>query len=309
MDQRHDDSPSVEIEREDKVLFPDAGFTKGDLIDYYEKVAHVLLPHVKGRPLTLRRFPDGIGEEGFFQKEVPDHFPPWISRLEVATRDGGTQRQVVLPGTSSRDDRAALRYLANQATIELHVWLSRSESLRQPDRLVFDLDPPGRPFEPVAKAARQLRELLDGLELPSFLMLTGSRGAHVVVPLRPSGTFDTSRALARTIAECLASARPDELTLSLRKEGRGNRLFVDTTRNAQGQTVIAPYSVRALRGAPVATPLEWSELSASGLTASRYNVQSIPRRLGQKRDPWLKIDDSAVEPGVVAARVETLAVR
>jgi len=271
---------SVTLEREEKVLFPGEEITKGALIRYYDDVANVILPHLRDRPLTLQRFPDGIEKEGFYQKEAPDYFPDWISRAPVPLAGEGSQEQVLA------GNRATLVYLANQATITPHVWLSRLDEPDTPDRMVFDLDPAGDDFTLVRAAARALNRILDAVGLTPFFMTTGSDGGHVWVPLRRKTGFDEVRAFARTVAECLAQANPERFTTRPRKGARKGRLYLDVGRNARGQTAVAPYAVRARPGAPVATPLAWEELDRKGLDSRTFNLRSIPRRLGQQPDPW-----------------------
>lgn len=279
MSRRSYGSITFDTSNEDKVFFPEDDITKGDLIEYYHKIAEHMLPHVKDRPLMMHRFPDGINGKDFYHKEIPDYFPDWIDRVEVKKEDG-TVHHVVC------NKQAALVYLADQACITPHVWLSRSDSIYHPDRLIFDLDPPGNDFAPVRKAAVRLRELLDELGLDSFPMTTGSRGMHVVVPLNRRDDFDAVRQFARNAALVLAEQYPDELTVEARKDKRGGRLYLDTARNAYAQTGVAPYSVRARDGAPVAAPLDWQELGRRKLTAQTYTVTNIFRRLGARDDPW-----------------------
>lgn len=272
---------AIEIERADKVLFPDDGITKSDLIDYYRKIAETMLPHVQHRPLTMHRFPDGIEEGGFYQKEAPDYFPDWIQRVSIPVGESGQDQEQI-----TCDDQATLVYLANQACITPHIWLCRADKLDNPDKLIFDLDPPTDDFEPVRQAARDLHDFLDDLKLPSYVMTTGSRGLHVVVPLDRSAGFDAVRDFAHNLADQLAEQYPDRLTTAQRKNKRENRLFLDYLRNSYGQNSVAPYAVRALPGAPVATPLDWDELDDKSLTSKRYNISNIFHRLGQKQDPW-----------------------
>ena len=250
---------AVEITREEKVLFPDSRISKGDLVAYYEAVATHMLRYLQDRPLSLHRFPDGIEEEGFFQKETPNHFPDWIRRARVPLTGGGSQEQVVVANT------ATLVYLANQGTITPHVWMSRTDALEQPDRMVLDLDPSGDDFGPVRTAARLARGLLSKLGLHAYFMTTGSTGGHVWVPIRRGPSFDEVRAFARQIAESLARDHPEDFTTEVRKAQRDGRLYLDSGRNAYGQTATAPYAVRPLPGAPVATPLDWEELDRSRL--------------------------------------------
>ncbi|MEU0404790.1 non-homologous end-joining DNA ligase [Streptomyces sp. NPDC006197] len=269
---------TVEIRRAEKELFPDDGITKADLADYYRRVGPRILPHLRGRPLMLERHPDGIGGGRFMQKDTPDHFPDWIHRWELPKADGSVTYPVC-------DDAATLLYLAGQACITPHRWLSKADRPDHPDRLVFDLDPSGEDFEPVRQAAALLHEVLDGLGLPAALMTTGSRGLHVVVPLDRHAGFDTVRAFARDVAELLADRHPEQFTTAARKQARKGRLYLDVQRNAYAQTAVTPYAVRALPGAPVATPLSWSELDDPDLTPQRWTLATIDERL-ETDDPW-----------------------
>lgn len=272
---------TIEVERADKLLFPEDGITKGDLIDYYREIADTMLPYMKDRPLTMHRFPDGIEGNDFYQKEAPDYLPGWIRRVTIRVEGSGQEQDQIVC-----DDAATLVYLANQACITPHIWLSRAGKLDHPDRLIFDLDPPTEDFEPVRQAAQALRAILQDIELASYVMTTGSRGLHVVVPLDRSADFDTVRDFARDLAEVLAARHPDRLTTAQRKAQRDGRLFLDYLRNSYGQNSVAPYAVRARPGAPVATPLDWEELSRKQLTSQTYNMSNIFRRLGQKENPW-----------------------
>lgn len=275
------DGQTITLERLGKVLFPDDEITKGDLIDYYRRIAPAALPYLRERPLTMQRFPDGIAAQGFYQKEAPDYFPDWIRRVSIRVEeDDEDQDQVVC------DDAATLVYLANQAVITPHIWLSRTDKLDQPDKMIFDFDPADDDFDPIRWAARTMRAFLEEVGLQSFVMTTGSRGLHVVVPLDRSQDFDTVRKFARDCAEIVAGRHPERLTTAMRKEQREGRLFLDYLRNAYAQNSVAPYAVRALPGAPVATPLDWQELDDSSLHARTYTMGNIFRRLGQKEDPW-----------------------
>jgi bifunctional non-homologous end joining protein LigD len=269
----------VEITHPDRVLFPADGIAKHDLVDYYGEVADTMLPHLKGRALSVQRFPRGIGEQGFVQQDFADSLPDWMSGVEVA-KEGGT---VVHPLAERRE---ALRWLANQNCIALHVWQSRQDRLHNPDRLVFDLDPSDSDFAVVRATARATAAVLDDLGLASYLQITGSRGIHVVVPLRPDADFDTVRQFAREVAEVVAADDAKHRTVEARKDKRGSRVYLDVMRNAYAQTAIAPYSVRARAGAPVATPLEWEELDTRGLRADRFSIRDVPKRLAGQRDPW-----------------------
>lgn len=271
---------TIEIGKPDKMLFPQASITKQRLAEYYRDIADTMLPHVKGRVISMHRYPDGLSGDAFYQKKAPDYFPDWVETAGVALDDGGTQRQVVVA------DAATLVYLADQACITPHAWLSRATDLNHPDLLVFDLDPPGDDFGPVGEAARNLRDTLQELDLTPFVQTTGSRGLHVVVPLDGGATFEQSRAFATGVAEALAARHPKRLTVEQRKSKRRGRVYLDVMRNAYGQTAVPPYAVRARPGAPVAAPLRWKELDSRQADPQRYTVGNIRRRLGQMTDPW-----------------------
>lgn len=273
----------IELSNTAKVLFPQGGLTKGDLIGYYRRIAAVMLPHLASRPLSFERYPDGVESTGFMQKNASDYFPSWIRRARVA-KEGGEVEHVVA------QDAATLAYLANQACLTLHVGLARTDRIDQPDRLVIDLDPSDEDFDKVRRAARAAESLLREIGLVPFVQTTGSRGLHVWVPLEPSAPFDQVRELAAALAERMVGQSPEERTTEQRKAKRGARVFLDVARNAYGQTAVAPYSVRARAEAPVATPLEWSELDDASLGPRRYTIANLFRRLGQKRDPWSEID-------------------
>lgn len=290
------DGRDIEITHPDKLLYPDAAITKRRVVEYYRRIAERMLPHVRGRPVSLQRFPGGLREDGFYQKEIPDSFPPWIQRVEIDKRGGGTHTQLTI------ENAATLVFLANQDVLTPHVWLSRRDRLEQPDRMIVDLDPPGRDgagegaFTPVRNTARELCSLLGELGLVPFVMTTGSRGLHVTVPLDGDGgaaDFDAVRSFARRVAGLLAARHPEELTTETRKAKRQGRLFLDYLRNAYGQTGVAPYALRARPGAPVAAPLAVDELDRGDLSSTRYRLNSLFRRLAQKDDPWADIDSHA----------------
>jgi bifunctional non-homologous end joining protein LigD len=269
----------VEITHPDRVLFPADGITKSDLVDYYAAVAKVMVPHLKDRPLTLWRYPRGIDEQGFVQQDFAGTLPDWMGSAEVA-KEGGT---VVHPVA---DRREALLWLANQNCITPHSWLSRRDRLDEPDLIVFDLDPTTNDFAPVRAAARACADVLEDLGLASYLKTTGSRGLHVVVPLSRGADFDAVRQFARDVAAVVAADDPDHRTVEQRKDKRGDRIYLDVMRNAYAQTAVAPYAVRARRGAPVATPLEWDELGSRGLRADRFTIRDVPKRVAEQGDPW-----------------------
>jgi bifunctional non-homologous end joining protein LigD len=230
----------------------------------------------------LHRFPDGIDENGFYQQQISDYFPDWIQTC-ITPRAG--DRRVKVEHALCNNE-ATLVYLANQATITLHGWNTRAPRIEYPDQMVFDLDPPGRNFQAVRRAARGVAELMQSLGMNPYAMTTGSRGLHVVAPLRPETGFETVREIARRMAERLAGRNDDELTTEQRKNKRAGRLYLDMSRNAYGQTRVLPYAVRALAGAPVATPIELAELDDASLEPGKWRIDNLFRRLGQVGDPW-----------------------
>jgi bifunctional non-homologous end joining protein LigD len=270
---------TVEITHPDRVLFPDDGLTKGDLAEYHLAMADVIVPHLADRPLMLQRFPEGIGGDGFYQKDAGRGVPGWIRTVEVR-KEGGTVHHPVV------DDAASLLALTNLSTVSFHRWPSRADRLDRPDLLVVDLDPSTDDFDEVRQAATWTRELLDDLDLASYLQTTGSRGVHVVVPLDRSADTDAVATWAHDLARLLVARHPDALTAEPRKVSRERRLYVDTARNGWAQTVVSPYSVRPRPGALVATPITWAELDDPDLRPDRWTMATAPARAVEQGDPW-----------------------
>jgi bifunctional non-homologous end joining protein LigD len=269
----------VGISHPDKLLLPQAGVTKLDLARHYEGVAPAMLPYVSDRPLALQAFPNGIEEHGFFMKAVPDYYPDWIDRVTVDKR-GGTVTHALA------NDAATLVYLAGQNVVTLHTWLSRADEPRQPDRLTLDFDPSGGGFADVRAAAREAGDRLRDAGLVPYAMVTGSRGVHVVCPLRRGPSFQDVHRFARELAEEMVRDDPRRLTLEWKKADRGERIYVDVNRIAYAQHAVAPYAVRARPEAPVAMPLKWDELSDRRLRPDRWTVQNATARVEAEGDPW-----------------------
>ena len=270
---------TVTVGNAGKVLFPSDGITKLDVIEHYRRVAPLMVSHAGGRPVTLQRFPDGIGAGGFFQKQASGHFPEWIERVTVS-KAGGKVDHVVI-------QRAAdLVFLADQGTITVHAALAPADHVDRPDRMVFDLDPSIDDFETVREGARLLRELLDDLGLVPFLMTTGSRGLHVVTPIAGTETFDEVAPLAEGIARAVVARKPDHYTVEPHKAQRRDRVYVDWHRNHNAQTAVAPWSVRPKPGAPVAVPIDWDELDDPALTSRRYAIGDVAGVIEARPDPW-----------------------
>jgi bifunctional non-homologous end joining protein LigD len=269
----------IAVTHPDKQMFPAVGITKLELAEHYALVAPLMVPLIRDHPVAMQAFPGGIDGPGYFMKNVPGHFPDWIRRVTVAKRGGELTH--LLP-----NDAATLVYLANQNVITPHVWVSRADRPREPDRIVFDFDPPGTRFGDVRAAARALGELVRGLGLEPFAMTSGSRGIHVVTPIRRGHDSEEVVAFARRVARELAAQDARRLTTEVRKAKREERIFVDTGRNAYAQHAVAPYAVRARPNAPVATPLHWHELDERSLRPDRWTVATIAKRLDDAGDPW-----------------------
>jgi bifunctional non-homologous end joining protein LigD len=278
---------TVGITHPDKVLFPEAKITKLDLARHYEAVAPAMLPYVRDRPLALQAFPNGIEGHGFFMKAVPDYFPDWIDRVTVPKK-GGTVTHALA------NDAATLVYLAGQNVVTPHTWLSRADDPPKPDRLIIDFDPsPGGRFADVRAAAREAGRLLRERGLATYAKDTGSRGVHVVCPLRRGASFAETHGFARALAEQMVEDNPGKLTLEWKKADRGRKIYVDVNRIAYAQHAVAPYGVRPREGAPVAMPIRWEELSDRNLKSQRWTIKTAPERVESEGDPWKDMGRSA----------------
>lgn len=265
----------MEISNPDKIYFPEDGITKAQVIDFYRLAAPAMVPHLDGRPLTLQRFPDGIGSSGFMQKNASRHFPDTIERVEVP-KEGGT---TIHPLCDTAED---LVYLANQGTITFHVWTARLPHLTQPDRLVLDLDPP-EGVEPPMEVARDTRAVMREVGLDPGLMTTGSKGYHVVARITPEADYDVVGHASRQLAGVVAARHPESATTEFRKADRTGRVFVDWLRNRWAQSSVSPWSIRPRPGAPVAVPIAWDELDDT--PPDRWTVDDAPSRV-EEADPW-----------------------
>ncbi|MBX9830943.1 non-homologous end-joining DNA ligase [Candidatus Babeliales bacterium] len=276
----------VNVSNPEKIWFPQSKITKVDLVAYYRDIAPFMLPFTKDRALTLHRFPDGIDHEGFYQKNIGAHFPAWVASKKIKNKEAGYTTYVVC------NNAASLAYIATQGCITPHLWLSKIDKLNYPDRMIFDLDPFDDDFTLVCWTAKELKKELEERGLTPFVMTTGSRGLHVVVPLKRTATFDVVRDYARDIATLLVQRYPKKLTINPRKESRGRKLLIDCMRNAYGATAVTPYAVRAIEKAPVAMPIFWEELART--TPQRFTIKTIFKRLLQKEDPWQKLNKAAL---------------
>ena len=268
------------ITHPEKILFPDVGITKGELASYYERVAPVMLPHLRRRPITMERFHRGIGAPGFFQKDVSKGFPEWLERVEVP-KHGGTVHHPIA------NDTRSLLWLANQNSITIHVWPSRAPNLYNPDICIFDLDP-SKEDEPetLARAALNLRDLLVELGLPSWIKTSGSKGFHIAVPLDGKSDFGTVARFAHVVGRVLVQRDPEHLTQEFAKVDRGGRILVDTGRNGYSATYAATYTVRAKPGAPVSAPCTWEELKRGDVEPKTFTLRTMAQRISSVGDLW-----------------------
>ncbi len=270
----------------DKVLWPEDGYTKGDLIDYYRLIAPWLLPYLDERPVVLTRFPDGIHGKSFFQKDAPSYAPEWLRTERMWSEHAERDIDYFVC-----DDVDSLLYLANMAAIPLHVWASRAATLTHPDWCSLDLDPKGAPFAQVVEVARAARELCQRIQLPSYIKTTGSSGLHVMIPLGRQCSHDQARALAEVLAQALVKQLPAIATTTRAVQKREGKVYVDYLQNGHGKLLVAPFSVRPLPGAPVSMPLKWDEVNGS-LDIRAFTITNAVERMKKlKRDPLLDIID------------------
>jgi bifunctional non-homologous end joining protein LigD len=288
---------SIDISSPDKLLFPGEGITKLELAEHYARVAPLMLPHARDRPITMHVFPGGLDAPGVYIKKAPPHFPDWIPRVTVEKRDGQTSMALAR-------EAATFVFLAGQNCITPHVWPARADDLRKPDRLIFDFDPPeGTGFADVRAAALATGDLLRELGLVPFAQTSGSRGLHVIAPVRRDSPFEDARSFAHAVGERLAT-EDDRFTVAFRIAKRGGRIYIDTTRNAYAQHSVAPFAVRAKPGAPVAVPLRWDELSDGSVSsAGQWTVRTLQERLDDVGDPWKGMGRSARSLRRAAARL------
>jgi bifunctional non-homologous end joining protein LigD len=267
------------ITHPDKVLFPEDGITKGALAAYYEAIASIMLPHIKGRPITMERYPSGIGHQGFIQKDVSKGFPDWLERVEVPKKDGTVRHPIAA-------DARSLLWLANQNCITPHVWTSRTPDLYYPDICVFDLDPSREDPDALRDAALALRALLDEIGLKSWVKTSGSKGFHIVVPLDAKADFGAVHGFAQMVGTVLVSRDPKHLTQEFSKADRGGRILIDTGRNGYSATFAAAYAVRAKPGAPISAPCTWEEIEKGKVLPQTFTMRTIADRIDAVGDLW-----------------------
>ena len=267
------------ITHPEKVLFPDDGISKGEVAAYYDAVAPVMLPHLRRRPITMERFPGGIGQQGFIQKDVRKGFPEWLKRVETPKKGGVVNYPLA-------GDRRSLQWLANQNAVTLHVWPSRVPRLERPDLCVLDLDPSRDDLAALIEAMRALKAVLDEMGGETWVKTSGSKGFHVVTPLPPKATWDDSSSLADRVAAQLVDRLPGEVTLAFAKADRHGRIYVDTARNRPGATFAAAYTLRPRPGAPVSAPCTWDEVLDGTVHPQSFTLRTMPARISAVGDLW-----------------------
>jgi bifunctional non-homologous end joining protein LigD len=267
------------ITHPEKLLFPEDGITKREMAAYYEAIAPVMLPHLRGRPITMERYHRGIGQPGFLQKDVSKGFPEWLKRVEVPKKGGTVHHPLA-------NDTRALLWLANQNCITPHVWASRVPRLHHPDVCVFDLDPSEEDLAVLRSAALGLRDLLTELGLPSWVKTSGSKGFHIVVPLDGKADSGEVGLFAHAVSSVLVRRDPDHLTQEFAKADRGGRIYVDAGRNGYGATFAAAYAVRPRAGAPVSAPCTWDEVERGDAGPRTFTLRSMAERVSAVGDPW-----------------------
>jgi len=292
------DASRVRLTNLDKVFWPSEGYTKGDLIGYYDAIAPTMLPYLRDRPIVLTRYPDGIAGKSFFQKDAPEFAPEWVRTERVYSKD--TDREI---DYFVVDDAEMLRYVANMGTIPIHAWSARVPALERPDWLVLDLDPKGAPFTDVVRVAQAVHRVLDDGELPSHVKTSGATGLHVLVPLGARYTHEQSRTLARLLAVMVVELVPAIATVARPLGARGGKVYVDFGQNGHGRTIAAPFSARPLPGAPVSCPLDWAEVTAR-LDPARFTIRTVPRRFARRADPLRPVLGSGIDMAAVLARLE-----
>jgi bifunctional non-homologous end joining protein LigD len=281
------------------VFWPEDGYTKGDLVAYYQAIAPWLLPYLRNRPLVMTRFPDGIAGKSFFQKDAPGFTPEWVRTERMWSED--TQREI---DYFVCDDLASLLYVINLGSIPLHLWASRVPTLERPDWCVLDLDPKGAPFTEVVEVALSARELCRRIELPVYVKTSGSSGLHLLVPLGRHCTHEQSRSLGELLARCLVGRLPEIATITRQVSKRDGRVYIDYLQNGSGKLLVSPFCVRPLPGAPVSTPLRWREVN-SKLDLRAHTMKTVPERMKKlKTDPLVEVIDLVPDLGEALGRLQ-----
>lgn len=295
------DGHKVTITNPEKILFPQAGYTKKDLCDYYANIAPYLLPLVKNHPVSMHRFVNGINHEEFYQKDADDYFPQWIEKAPMEKKTGGIVNYIMI------NNAATLIYIANLACITPHMNLYQYNHIDYPDRMVFDLDPAGNAdFLLIQWVALKMHSFFELISIKSFIMTTGSRGAHLVIPLQEKENFDQVHLVAKKIAQLFVHFYPEKLTLEARIANRGDKIYIDILRNGHAATAVVPYAVRAHPHAPVATPVSWKEFALKNMSSQKYTIKNIFKRLKNRKDPWKLFKQSSTLVKNISKKIDPL---
>lgn len=292
------DSSQIKISNPKKVFWPEEGYTKAGLIAYYDAVAPLLLPYLKDRPVVLTRYPDGIKGKSFFQKDAPEFVPDWIRTERIYSKDADREIDYFVI-----NDPTTLRYVVNLGTIPLHLWSSRLNALDRPDWLVLDLDPKGAPFAQVIKVASTLHRILEDLDLPNYIKTSGATGLHILIPVGAAYTHQEARNFAAVLASLAVQAEPELATVARPIRERGGKVYIDFGQNGHGRTIVAPFSVRPLSGAPVSCPLRWAEVT-SRLSPNQFTIRTVPARFDKLADPLRPVLDGSIDMADALSRIE-----
>ena len=283
----------VKLTNQDKVLFPNDGYTKGDLVRYYRTVAPLILPYLRGNPVTMERFPDGIGvPRGIWEKQIPRYTPDWVGRTTIAPSTGEPRNVTYVVV----EDEASLVWVANLAAITLHIWYSHVPTIDVPDVILFDLDPGERcPLARLAKVALAFRDELAGIGIRAYVKTTGGMGMHVILPLKPHYGYDVAKGISELVARRIHAVLPKDTTLERTISRRPEDLvYLDWVQVGKGKTYVAPFTVRARDGAPVSMPLGWAEVEAmrrkrapeTTAEMRRWTIANVPKLVAKTGDPW-----------------------
>ncbi|MBI3630115.1 MAG: DNA ligase D [Candidatus Rokubacteria bacterium] len=291
-------APKVRLTNLGKVFWPDEGYTKGDLVAYYDTIAPLILPYLRDRPLVLTRHPDGIAGKSFYQKDAPPFAPDWLRTVRIRSEESARDIDYFVV-----DDADGLRYLINSGVIPIHVWASRAGSLDHPDWLVLDLDPKEAPFGDVVKVARVIHDLLDDLGLPGCVKTSGATGLHILLPLDARYTYEQTRGFAHVLAAVAVEQAGDIATVARPLRARGGKVYVDWGQNGKGQTIAAPFAVRPRPGATVSCPLRWDEVTAR-LHPARFTIKTVPERFASMADPLAPVLGEGIDMAAAIAALE-----
>jgi bifunctional non-homologous end joining protein LigD len=271
---------TFDITNPKKIFWPDEGYTKGHLIEYYRTIGPWILPYLADRPVVLTRYPDGVKGKSFFQKDAPGFVPEWVRTERMWSEQAEREIDYFVC-----DDEPGLLYVVNLGTIPLHVWASRCASIDRPDWCVLDLDPKDAPFSHVVRVAQVTHELCEDIGLPNFVKTSGSSGLHVLIPLAGQCGYDEARSLGELLARVIVAELPEISTITRQVSRRDGKVYVDYLQNGSGRLLVAPFSVRPLAGAPVSVPLRWSEVNGE-LDIRSFTMETVPARLQDlKADP------------------------